>query len=183
MLGVAGEVFLEFTGKAGGLYNAFTFTEANGARIGAKRIEPFEPTEAQLREYAGTFHSEELDVRYVVTVRAGSLRIKPGLGEEVEAGPLKKDFFAAEAGSGSSSIGTAKAASRACGSRPAASSTSSSPGSGPGTSRSRYPPGGQAPESASRREVGTAWFLHDKREGRDADYPGSRVMAARGSKR
>ena len=95
MLGVPGDVVLEFTGKAGGLYNAFTFTEANGARIGAKRIEPFEPTEAQLREYAGTFHSEELDVRYVVTVRAGSLRIKPGLGEEVEAGPLKKDFFAA----------------------------------------------------------------------------------------
>ena len=28
-------------------------------------------------------------------MRAGSLRIKPGLGEEVEAGPLKKDFFAA----------------------------------------------------------------------------------------
>ena len=55
MLGVPGEVFLEFTDKAGGLYNAFTFTEANGARIGAKRIEPFEPTEAQLREYAGTF--------------------------------------------------------------------------------------------------------------------------------
>lgn len=95
MLGVPGEVFLDFTGKADGLYNAFTFTESNGQKIGAKRIEPFEPTAAQLEEYAGTYYSRELDVRYVVTARAGSLRIKPGLGEEVEAGPLKKDSFAA----------------------------------------------------------------------------------------
>jgi CubicO group peptidase (beta-lactamase class C family) len=95
MLGVPGDVFIDFTDRSGGRYTAFVFTESNGARIGAKRIEPFEPNEAQLREYAGTYRSEELDVRYVVTARAGSLRIKPGLGEEVEAGPLKKDSFAA----------------------------------------------------------------------------------------
>lgn len=95
MLGVPGEVFIDFTDKSGGRYAAFVFTESNGQKIGAKRVEPFEPTEAQLGEYAGTYYSGELDVRYVVSARAGALRIKPGLGEEVEAGPLKKDSFAA----------------------------------------------------------------------------------------
>jgi CubicO group peptidase (beta-lactamase class C family) len=95
MLGVPGDVFIDFTDRSDGRYTAFVFTESNGARIGAKRIEPFEPNEAQLREYTGTYDSRELDVRYVISVGAGSLRVKPGLGEEVEAGPLKKDVFAA----------------------------------------------------------------------------------------
>jgi hypothetical protein len=95
MLGVAGEVYLDFADMSGGLYNRFVFTESNGARIGAKRIEPFEPNEAQIKEYTGTFYSEELDVRYVITARAGSLVVRPGMGEEVEAGPMKKDVFAA----------------------------------------------------------------------------------------
>ena len=95
MLGVEGDVFLDFADMSGGLYNAFTFTETNGSKIGAKRIEPYEPGEAELKTYAGVYYSEELDVRYVLAVRAGALRIKPGLGEEIAAAPVKKDLFRA----------------------------------------------------------------------------------------
>jgi CubicO group peptidase (beta-lactamase class C family) len=95
MLGVPGDVYLDFAAMAGGLYGGFVFTESNGAKIKAKRIEAFEPNEAQLKEYTGTFYSEELDVRYAIAARAGSLVVRPGVGEEAEAGPMKKDVFAA----------------------------------------------------------------------------------------
>ena len=98
MLGVPGDVFLDFSDLAGGLYGAFIFTESNGAKIPAKRIEPFEPTEAQLKEYAGSYYSDELETRYDLELRSGSLRFGVGHNEEVLVVPLKKDFFAAERG-------------------------------------------------------------------------------------
>jgi CubicO group peptidase (beta-lactamase class C family) len=96
MLGVPGDVFLDFSDLAGGLYNAFVFTEANGAKIRAKRIEPFEPNEAQLKEYAGSYYSDELDTRYDLKLRSGSLWFGAGHNEEVQVVPLKKDLFSAE---------------------------------------------------------------------------------------
>lgn len=96
MLGVPGDVFIDFSDLAGGLYNAFVFTEANGAKIPAKRIEPFEPNEAQLMEYAGSYYSDELDTRYDLKLRSGSLWFGAGHNEEVRVVPLKKDLFSAE---------------------------------------------------------------------------------------
>jgi CubicO group peptidase (beta-lactamase class C family) len=96
MLGVPGDVFIDFSGLSGGLYNAFVFTEANGAKIPAKRIEPFEPNEAQLKEYAGSYYSDELDTRYDLKLRSGSLWFGAGHNEEVRVVPLKKDLFSAE---------------------------------------------------------------------------------------
>jgi hypothetical protein len=96
MLGVPGDVYLEFSDPAGGLFGAFTFTEANGSKIKAKRIEPFEPTEAQLQEYAGSYYSDELDTRYDLKLKSGSLWFGAGHNEEVRAVPMKKDYFSAE---------------------------------------------------------------------------------------
>jgi len=96
MLGVPGDVYLDFAGLSGGLYSGFVFTESNGSKIGAKRIEPFEPNEAQLREYAGSYYSDELDTRYDLVLRAGSLRLGVGHNEEVAVAPMKKDVFGAE---------------------------------------------------------------------------------------
>ena len=96
MLGVTGDVFIDFASLSGGLYNAFTFTEANGTKIQAKRIEPFEPNEAQLKEYAGSYYSDELDTRYDLVLRSGSLRLAVGHNEEAQVSPLKKDLFAVE---------------------------------------------------------------------------------------
>jgi CubicO group peptidase (beta-lactamase class C family) len=98
MLGVPGDVFLDFTDRSGVLYNAFTFTEADGSKIGAKRVEAFEPTEAQLKEYAGSYYSDELDTRYDLKLKSGSLWFGAGHNEEVRAVPQKKDFFSAESG-------------------------------------------------------------------------------------
>jgi CubicO group peptidase (beta-lactamase class C family) len=96
MLGVEGDVFVDFSGLTGGFYNAFVFTEANGAKILAMRIEPFEPTEAQLREYAGSYYSDELDTRYDLQLKSGSLWFGAGHNEEVRLVPAKKDSFTAE---------------------------------------------------------------------------------------
>jgi len=96
MLGVPGDVFIDFTSLSGGLYSAFTFSEADGSKIGAKRIEPFEPNEAQLREYAGSYYSDELDTRYDLKLKSGSLWFGAGHNEEVRVVPMKKDFFSAE---------------------------------------------------------------------------------------
>ncbi len=95
MLGVPGDVFVDFSDLAGGLYNAFVFTESNGAKIPAKRIEPFEPSEVQLREYAGSYYSDELDTRYDLILKSGSLLFGAGRTEEVRVVPLKKDLFSA----------------------------------------------------------------------------------------
>jgi CubicO group peptidase (beta-lactamase class C family) len=92
----AGDVFLDFSDLAGGRYNAFVFTESNGAKIPAKRIEPFEPTAARLREYAGSYYSDELDTRYDLELRSGSLWFGAGHNEEVRVVPLKRDLFSAE---------------------------------------------------------------------------------------
>jgi len=96
MLGAPGDVFIDFTSLSGGFYNAFTFTETDGSKVEAKRIEPFEPNEAQLREYAGSYYSDELDTRYNLVLLSGSLRLAVGHNEEVQVTPMKKDFFAAE---------------------------------------------------------------------------------------
>ncbi len=98
MLGVPGDVYLEFSAPVGGLYSAFAFLEADGSRIGAKRVEPFEPTEAQLKEYAGSYYSDELDTRYDLKLKSGSLWFGAGHNEEVRVVPQKKDFFSAENG-------------------------------------------------------------------------------------
>ena len=96
MLGVSGDVFIDFSNISGGFYNGFTFIEANGSKVEAKRIEPFEPNEAQLKEYAGSYYADEIDTRYDLLLRSGSLWLAVGHNEEVRLTPLKKDLFAAE---------------------------------------------------------------------------------------
>jgi CubicO group peptidase (beta-lactamase class C family) len=95
MKDVPGDVYVDFSDKSGSRYNAYTVTEANGYKSEAKRIEPFVPTDAELKEYAGSYYSDELDTRYDLELRAGSLRIRGGHSEDATLAPLMKDIFAA----------------------------------------------------------------------------------------
>ncbi len=94
MKGVQGNVYVDFSDKVGDRYNSYTVTESNGSKPVAKRIEPYEPTESQLKEYLGSYYSDELDARYDMTLKSGSLWVD-GQGHQ-EGSPLaaqKKDFF------------------------------------------------------------------------------------------
>jgi CubicO group peptidase (beta-lactamase class C family) len=95
MLGVDGDVYVDFSDKAGDRYNTYTVTEADGTKVAASRIEPYEPADAELKEYAGSYYSDELDVRYDVILRSGALRVTVGHNGEVALSPLKKDLFSA----------------------------------------------------------------------------------------
>jgi CubicO group peptidase (beta-lactamase class C family) len=94
MKGLPGPVYVDFSDKKGNVYTAYTVTEANGSRSVAKRIEPYEPTEAQLKEYLGSYTSEELDTRYDLTWKSDSLWVTgQGHQEDAPLTPMKKDFF------------------------------------------------------------------------------------------
>jgi len=94
MKDLPGPVYVDFSDKKGSVYTTYTVTEADGGRPVAKRIEPFEPTEAQLKEYLGSYTSEELDTRYDLIWKSGSLWVT-GQGHQEDAPliPMKKDFF------------------------------------------------------------------------------------------
>ena len=59
-------------------------------------IEPvgkFHPTSAQLREYTGTYYSDEAEVTYWIEVEDGSLQIKDRYGDTEELEPVYPDAF------------------------------------------------------------------------------------------
>jgi CubicO group peptidase (beta-lactamase class C family) len=95
MKDVPGDVYVDFSDRSASRYNAYTVTEADGNKSEAKRIEPFVPTDAELREYAGSYYSDELDTRYDLELKAGSLRLTVGHNEEAAVAPLMKDVFVA----------------------------------------------------------------------------------------
>ena len=57
------------------------------------RVEPFNPTPAQLAEFAGNYFSEELDVTHSVTIRDGKLRIRNRSLPETVWNPIYADAF------------------------------------------------------------------------------------------
>jgi CubicO group peptidase (beta-lactamase class C family) len=96
MLDIGGEVYVDFSDKAGDVYNTYTVTEADGRKVEAKRIEPYEPTEAQLKEFLGSFYSDELDTRYDLTLKSGSIWVTgQGHQEGSPLGPIGRDSFSA----------------------------------------------------------------------------------------
>jgi CubicO group peptidase (beta-lactamase class C family) len=88
-----GNIYVVFSDKAANLYNTYTLTEENGQTFEGKRIEPFLPTEAELKEYTGSYYSDELDTRYEFGLRSGALQLRAGHTEEVPVSPVKKDVF------------------------------------------------------------------------------------------
>lgn len=93
MLGTPQEVIVRFSDQEKGKYTKVTVIIAGEDSIPGKRIEPFEPTEADLKEYAGTYYSEELDAKYRIMVRDGKLYIKFRNFPKDPFNPLIRDAF------------------------------------------------------------------------------------------
>jgi CubicO group peptidase (beta-lactamase class C family) len=94
MKGVQGNVYVDFSNKKGDFYQTYTVTETNGSRPVAARIEPYEPKEAELKSYLGSYFSDELDTRYDLILKSGSLWVTgQGHQEDSALTPQKKDLF------------------------------------------------------------------------------------------
>ena len=93
MKDIPNNVYVTFSDKTANRYNTFTVTGENEPTAVSKRIEPYLPTEEALKEYTGSYYSDELDTRYNLTMRSGELRVQVGHNEDAPVSPLKKDFF------------------------------------------------------------------------------------------
>ncbi|HEB34903.1 hypothetical protein LCGC14_1217460 [marine sediment metagenome] len=98
MLDIPIEVIVRFSQQENGKYARVTVLIPGEDPIPGKRIEPFEPTEADLKEYAGTYHSEELDVKYRFMVRDGKLYIRFRNFSKDPFNPLIRDVFSLSEG-------------------------------------------------------------------------------------
>ncbi len=98
MLDIPIEVIVRFSQQENGKYARVTVLIPGEDPIPGKRIEPFEPTEADLKEYAGTYHSEELDVKYRFMVRDGKLYIRFRNFAKDPFNPLIRDVFSLSEG-------------------------------------------------------------------------------------
>jgi len=93
MKDIPNNVSVIFSDKTANRYNTYTVTGENEPTAVAKRIEPYLPTEEALREYRGSYYSDELDTRYDLTMKSGELRVQVGHNEDAPVLPMKKDFF------------------------------------------------------------------------------------------
>jgi hypothetical protein len=98
MLDIPLEVIVRFSDQENGKYARVTVLIPGEDPIPGKRIEPFEPTEADLKEYAGTYYSEELDVKYRFMVRDGKLYIRFRNFPKDPFNPLIRDVFSLSEG-------------------------------------------------------------------------------------
>jgi CubicO group peptidase (beta-lactamase class C family) len=62
------------------------------------RVEPFAPTAAQLKAFAGVYRSDEIDLLYRVTLKDGTLRVERLKAAPVPLEPLVRDTFRAQFG-------------------------------------------------------------------------------------
>jgi hypothetical protein len=93
MLGIPEEVIVRFSHQDNGKYTRVTVLIPGSDPISGKRTEPFDPTEAELKEYTGTYYSEELDVKYRFMVRDGKLYLKFRNSSKDPFNPLIRDVF------------------------------------------------------------------------------------------
>ncbi len=87
------DVRFVFSDKAGKGFETMTVLVSNNPSVIGKRMEPFKPSENDLKEYAGRYYSDELDTRYDLTVRSGALVVRLGQQEPIPSEPQKKDVF------------------------------------------------------------------------------------------
>ncbi len=87
------DVRFVFSDKAGKGFETVAVLVNNDPPVVGRRTEPFKPTENELKEYAGRYYSDELDIRYDITVKSGALLVETSRSEPVPGDPQKKDVF------------------------------------------------------------------------------------------
>ncbi len=71
----------------------FQLREFGEVPLDFERIEPVSPTERELREYTGVYHSEEADVTHRVVLEDGQLYLRHHRSPETALEPTEKDHF------------------------------------------------------------------------------------------
>ena len=93
MVGVPDDVRVIFSDKVGPFYATLTVAVGSEPPVVGKRTEPYEPAEDELKGYAGSYYSAELDRRYEIQLKSGKLHVLYGNGEDAALAPKKKDVF------------------------------------------------------------------------------------------
>jgi CubicO group peptidase (beta-lactamase class C family) len=96
MKDVPDEVRVGFSDRKGTRFDTLTVTVNNQPPTVGKWMEPFTPSEEALKDYAGSYYSNELDTRYDLAVKAGALQVSFAHKETVPLSPQKKDFFSVD---------------------------------------------------------------------------------------
>ena len=87
------EVRVVFSDKKENRYETVTVTVDQEKPVVGKRMEPFAPAEDALKEYVGSYISDELDTRYDLQAKSGALHVRVGHLGDMGLTPQKKDFF------------------------------------------------------------------------------------------
>lgn len=95
MKDVPDSVRVSFSDKVGTHYRTVTVAVANQPTVVGEWVEPFSPTEDMLKEYIGPYYSGELDTRYDIIIKSGTLSVMDRRGEDTPAVAQKKDLFLA----------------------------------------------------------------------------------------
>ena len=95
MKDVPDEVRVVFSDKTGIRYDTVTVTVGSDTPVVGKWMEPFNPSEEALKEYAGQYYSDELDTHYELTLKSRALLVQFGHNEPMPLNPQKKDVFQA----------------------------------------------------------------------------------------
>ena len=95
MKDVPDDVRAIFSDRKGKRFDTLTVKVNSQPPTVGKWMEPFAPSEDALKEYAGSYFSEELDTRYDLNLKSGALQVQIGHKETVPLLPQKKDSFSA----------------------------------------------------------------------------------------
>lgn len=95
MKGIATHPLVSFANESAGGYETFTMTEDNMPPVVGTRTKPYAPNEDGLKQYAGTYYSDELDTRYDLKLNSGALHVQIGHNDDMSLVPLEEDFFSA----------------------------------------------------------------------------------------
>jgi CubicO group peptidase (beta-lactamase class C family) len=93
MVDVPDDVRVTFSDKVGPRYETLTVAVGSEPPAVGKRTAPYEPAEDELKGYAGSYYSAELDRRYEIQLKSGKLHVLYGNGEDAVLAPKKKDSF------------------------------------------------------------------------------------------
>lgn len=86
-------VIVNFSKLEGDKFSKMAVDVPDEGSIPARRVEPFKPTEENLKEYAGTYYSDELDVKWYFPIEKGKLNVKIPRKPAAALQPVVKDKF------------------------------------------------------------------------------------------
>jgi CubicO group peptidase (beta-lactamase class C family) len=89
----AADLRVRFAAAGAGKYNFVQEDVQEGSDTTFEPVEPFTPAPGTLRDFTGTFYSEEVDVTYTLFVNDGKLHLRIGKWSEMPLEPAFREAF------------------------------------------------------------------------------------------